>query len=178
MISDLLSKPWVKTGMVLGASGFAISFVIVLFSGGDYFPALVLRPLASAIVMASFGVGAYFLVQNFSPELLKDVFGNSQRSEDRDYTNEESPDLKDEFDFDLDKQDISPDVRSSVAVDETLKIKPNPKSEQETSQKASPQTKSQARVGSDEMLVEGIPLKKDPELMAKAIQHVLDTDKD
>lgn len=186
LIENLLKKFWVKMAIILGVLGFFVSLILVLVAGGGLF-ALLTRPLASAIIMSLFWTMAYFIVKKFVPDfanaMRESFFPNSSDGQEAGNNEENNPD--DDFNFQVNDQD-SPATggeKKTEAKEGTEKVSEDIQLSApeggESSKKADKKVKKKRQAaGGDEILVQGVPIKKDPELMAQAIQHVLDTDKE
>ncbi|MDH4262352.1 MAG: hypothetical protein OEV78_04830 [Spirochaetia bacterium] len=180
IVSDLLHKPGFKISIILGSFGFFISFIIVLIKGGEIHQ-LILRPLASSVIMILFWNVGYLLLQQVAPELIKEIkksFSNSASDSSR--YNEDSGDLNfelDQFDKDSDESG-NKNGNKQEKISEDIELNSNDENDQPVKSTANDSNKKKQRAGGDEILVQGVAIKKDPELMARTIQHVLDTDKE
>jgi len=179
MINNLIQKWNIKATIAFALVGFIVSLVIVIFKGPG-FPEIILRPVFSGIIMAIFWNLCYLLLKKLLPDFtseLETAFGATENGEMADSRLPGMYDESGDFNFDLEKneddrdQDNGDDLEgSSENVSEDLEV---------AESSAKPMVKKRkTTAGSDEILVEGVPIKKDPELMARTIQHVLDTDKD
>jgi len=180
MLKDLIKRLSVKIGGIFALFGFTISLIIVLIKGSG-FPELILRPLASGFIMAIFWAVCYFLLEKLAPDFLGEIKTTFSIAEDlpSQAKGSTSPDDDPNFNFELDPTEPNsgdetqhPDELKSEKVSEDIKI--NMSEPERKINAAKPKTKA----GGDEIMVQGIPIKKDPELMARAIQHVLDKDTD
>lgn len=166
--------------------GFTISFIIVLFKG-DGFPEIILRPLASGIIMAAFWIAGYHLIKILVPEFMNEMESNFSSADDDISENKLSNDISGDLDFELENIENTPGSESgTTSKNETVKGEDLSESNSHSEDMPKNTIKSsngkeaevKKRAGSDEMLVQGVPIKKDPDLLARTIQHVLDTDKE
>jgi len=186
MLNDIINKYSLKSAGIAGIVGFFFSMIIVLISGGG-FPALIIRPLISGVIMALLWVAVYQMLTRFVPEIIA-AFGSSKEkggglsseSSDGMPTSSSARIQDDDFNFELGDNDNGL-IEESVPTQELPKEFPSkeePPRETGIKNENAPPKKNKVAVASDEMLVQGVPIKKDTELMARAIQHVLDTDKE
>ena len=161
------------TMVVTGSLGIIVSAIAALV-GGAGFPSVVIRPFISGLVMALLGGGAYFIVKWKVPEIT-----DSADSDLKDHPSEEINDagVPENMQGDDGKVDTNIEV-DAASTDKNLADKPANKYAGSSSGVYVPQASKNRKVTGDQIEVEGVALPKQPELMAKAVQHVLDTDKD
>ena len=167
---------------VLGALGLLVSTVAGLIAGVRP-PDVILRPLISSIIMASLGVGVYFILQQQTPDLLSTV-----NEEENSYSgtisqkNEMSyMDPKDEGEGEGDiKQDSleTTNSMSDMAGGSSLGESQKHDDDGTLLSRSSRSVAKQSSVSGDTLVVEGVPLENKPKLMAQAIQHLLDQEDD
>jgi hypothetical protein len=184
-INDLVQKLGLKTTFIFGLTGFFISFLIVLINGGG-FPEILLRPLVSGIILALFWNLGYIVIKKFVPDLVNEVQSTFPKSQNGMSENNAQTgsfdDASGDFNFEINNSENSDKGSSSnqnnrEKISEDIKLD-HSDHEEGTTVKTPASAKPKQRIGSDEMLVQGFAIKKDPELMARTIQHVLDTDKE
>ncbi|RME92005.1 MAG: hypothetical protein D6767_04065 [Candidatus Hydrogenedentota bacterium] len=144
-----------KFSFFLAGLGYLLSFLVTLIAGAGVF-AVIIRPILSALFMGGVGAGIYLLLQKIEPEFLEEFESMPESSGD-------------ELEVDLDEdsepleegetqENIDTDFPASEEPLPSTKIKPN-------------QTPKE-----DEIVVEGVAIKNDPQVMADAIQHVMSQD--
>lgn len=138
---------------------------------------MILKPLLSGLLLAAVWTAVYFLLQKFVPDIINE-FKPPESNEN--FVNENGGGINqaEDFNFDL-NEDI---INHKTPLDE-----PGSESgEQQFSEDiritegtsdAKPK-KVRKKAAANEIMVDGVPMAKDPDLMAKAIQHVLDSDED
>ena len=148
---------------ILGGIGLLVSLVAVLL-GGVGFPGLIIKPIASAMFMAMLGAGIYFLLRWQMPALF-DVAGDDLTElED---ISKEVPDTKDDSLPEV-EEDLLPENKYDENIydmDEKLPL-PGVRSKRNISGKEG------------EVVVEGVTLKNQPQVMAETIKALLDQDGD
>jgi len=149
---------------VLGA------FISFLFSviGGSGFPAILYQPFLSALVMALITAVGYFIIKKFAPALLN--FENLETDIKTDDLSSSGDINKDTSDENLDQSDDYESLTSDENEEWNTKTT--------NSKNIRPAEKSTPRrtAGEGEILVEGVPIKNEPKLMAEAIQHLISKD--
>jgi len=167
-MSELLKKPWFKVSAGMALAGFLISFIFVLFGDLNFF-SIIFRPILSALIMGALGFFLYKLIQLFIPEFVAEVDQILEPAPTEDlledipmpeeYTDESEVDGTSDF------EEGSEDDMGDIVINE-----------EDIARKKKDLVKKKGK--EDEIVVQGIPIKKDPGLMAQAVQHVLDTDDD
>ncbi len=155
----------IKAFFIGGGSFFLTSIVAGIIGGVDFFTLLV-RGILFGILGGILGGGGVFLIEKFVPAL------------------KESKEEKEEFLEEMEKEEESfaEELIEETPIGEEEEIKEEKKEEsyQEVleSSSFSPPKKRGVSVKGEEIIVEGVPLKNDPELMAKAIRHLLMEEKE
>ena len=154
---------------ILGGLGVLVSVSTGLVAG-TRFPAAVLRPLVSGICMAALGAGIYFVLEWQTPDLLR-----LNRKD------------KDEEDLDIDlpsDEGSSEDASPGKAADSDQPIEAASGAAFTADHEYDEhilgrQNKIKKHSSSEgQLVVEGVPLENKPKLMAEAIKHLLEQDKD
>ena len=158
----------VRFAIALAALGALVSFLSSLIAGAG-FVGILLQPVIMALVMAAIGSGIYYLVSHLYPEMVAQVrsiflpMGGEAEMSDG-----------------LDDLAINDDIESFTSEGNEESISETDLAASDGSVLATPGSKSSrasfAKEG--EILVEGVPIKNEPKLMAEAIQHLLDQDED
>lgn len=156
----------IKLSVVMFVFGFFLSLSFGFFSGASLWT-IFLRALFSGLTMLALALVLYFVLDVTIPE-VKELLPNSQSKKQ-----EEEAGFSDIATEDLRADDLPLDNTSDQ--DE----KNNPPKESYTPQiteKMMKESKKNKKVAEDEILVEGVAIKKDPELMKNAMRQVLDQD--
>ncbi|MES0488386.1 MAG: hypothetical protein ABUK01_00235 [Leptospirales bacterium] len=171
VMKELLKKAWFKISAAMALAGFVISFIFVLTGELSFF-SILLRPLLSAVVMGALGFLLYKLIQMFIPEFVAEVDNILEPELSEDHL-EDIPmpeEFTDESEVDGSEKTDSEDAGEYEDMGDVVI------NEEEIARKKGELGKRKGK--EDEIVVQGIPMKKDPDLMAKAVQHVLDSDDD
>lgn len=152
-----------KTSAVLAALGFLVSMIASLFAGASWL-SLLWRPLLFASFMAFLGAAIFFLLKSKVPEVIEEFDGTAPLTEE-DGLGLTTSDLADTAIADDETGANYYDGSDSGSADEF-----DPKSPGAGNRKGS--------AGPGELLVEGVRIKNQPEVMADAIKHLMDQDKD
>ncbi len=164
---------------ILGFLGLLVSAIAGL-AAGVHLPTVFLRPIISAICMAGLGAGIYFFLHWQAPDLL------SQKSNDDNFNNKEM------FQSDTISHTSLANIEESNEEDlsgETHRTNQDPSSskgynsgesydENDLLNRDSIRGEKYSSVTQDTVVIDGIPLENKPELMAQAVQHLLDQDDD
>ncbi|MDH5717815.1 MAG: hypothetical protein OEZ22_09270 [Spirochaetia bacterium] len=166
MHAPKINQILLKSIISLGASGFIISLLASIIGSADY-KAIIWQPLVSALVMAILGSAGYFIFEKFIPQFIKKLSAEEDiesMSDSLDIDNTENSE-----NFNIENESISDDIENIEKLEnDDIPIK------ERAINYASAKKKKQA--GEGEILVEGVPIKNEPKLMAEAIQHLLHQD--
>ena len=171
-----LDPIFIKILIVFFILGAFVSIFACLISGVDILT-LILRPILYGLIMAFLGGGLYFLLKSMSPEIIE-VLQKDNVSGDSNGTNLEGDgnlaagtEITDELSTPFDSGE---DVESKIA-----RKNANSSDEMFKSKRSSSITnikRTHAKEG--EILVEGVPIKNEPELMARTIKDLITRDTD
>lgn len=141
----------------LAGFSYALSLFLTLLSGSGVV-AILVRPILSAAAMGILGAGIYFALSGLVPEFLEEL--------------ESGPESEDELEVDLDdniEEEVSPDS-------ENLSSEPDMGLDDDGTLPSTRIKPGQQTAKEGEILVEGVAIKNEPEVMAEAIQHVMSQD--
>ena len=152
---------------VLGVLGLSVSITASLI-GGVGLSFVFLRGLISGVSMVVLGMGAYFILEWQIPGLWS--LNKNKVDSDENFLEENNLEeslLESET---VEEEDIGSE-NSSVSTDQNY-------DNDDLLNKKSTNSDKKSFVSGDTVVVEGVSLQNKPELMANAIQHLLDQDED
>ena len=155
----------------LGIVGLLVSITSALLGGVD-FPDFIIKPIVSAIALATLGVGISFLLESQVPvffEVSDDEEYSKKNSYSQDADQVEIGDIPEE------SKDIKNDLPSEVEKDHTLDYQVDMEGRESLGGRPNKRN-TVPREG--EIVVEGVTFKNEPETMAEAIRTLLDQDKE
>ena len=153
----------------LGTVGLLVSISSALL-GGVSFPDFIVKSIVSAVTLAMLGVGIYFLLESKVPvvfEMLDEGY-NETDLYDSGEDHAKVEDVPEET------KDIKDDPPSETEKDDTLDYQTD--MEDKTLSEGALNTRN-AIPREGEIVVEGVTLKNEPEIMAEAIKTLLIQDK-
>lgn len=185
MKPKLPSNPIILTAAFTAAFGFLLSLLISLFSGGGFFQ-IILRSFVSAMITGIMGAGVVLAIQMIMPDFIEQLQKAKREGGENDQEEEGALDGNMDDGDDLSLDEISGDLDAPVdeflsgidegATSSSSEIKID---EAEITKQKQGGKKGQKRSAkNDEFMVGDVPLKDDPELMAEAVRHVLDSEDD
>jgi len=166
MIKELINEISIRIAILFSIIAYIISLFTSIIFGSTIFMILV-KPLISAFVVGIVAFALYKLIKAFVPEFT-DVVEHSS-SPQRPTSEEEQM-----YD-DILGDDLYSNQQNEVEGDEDNEnqLENGSFNEEQSSDK---KKKPKPRSSGNNIIVEGVPLEKDPDLMAKAVKHILDTD--
>ena len=153
--------------------GLLISSIAGL-AAGVHSPAVIVRPIISAMCMAALGAGIYFLLQWQAPELLSWNNDNQGFNDDQEFNDDQI------FQDDAVTHTNSSDTESSTNKNLSGEAHGAGKNYDDDGllSRGSMGKVKHSSVSGDTIVVDGVPIPNKPELIGQAIQHVLDMDDD
>lgn len=142
--------------------GFFLSLSFGFFSGASILT-IFLRALFSGLTMLALTLVIYFILDITIPE-VNQLLQNSQTKNQE----ETEPSFSD-----LSSEDLADDMLKENAKEDHFQ---EDSYTPQITEKVMKESKKNRKVAEDEMLVEGVAIKKDPELMKNAMRQVLDQD--
>jgi len=166
MIKELINEISIRIAILFSIIAYIISLFTSIVFGSTILMILV-KPLISAMVVGIVAFALYKLIKVFVPEFTDVV---EQSSSPQGSTSEEEQMYDDILGDDL----YSNQKNEAVGDEEYDNQLENDSFDDE--QKNEKKKKPKPRSSGNNIMVEGVPLEKDPDLMAKAVKHILDTD--
>ena len=165
----LFTGTHIKLSTLLAILGALIAFIFTLLSGSGI-TLLIVRPIVSALVMFILGTGIYILFAKQVPEIIAEL--NPPQAEDSVLPIESEGTSNSS---DAAEAMAASDVGSSSNSDfDSVKVA-DPTS---GSYSGAPQSggKKNITAGPGEIVVEGVRIKNQPDVMAETIRHLMDQD--
>jgi len=164
---DFLQSSSVRSALAVGGGTFLVSALISTVAGAGFLTILG-RALLSGLLMGGLTAGLIEVLRKLVPEVME-LF------------EPKGPVSSPESDETLFTQDSSEDdLSSGISIDEAgggSSVEDIRIDENEISRKKSAKPRKKAAKEGD-IVAEGVALENNPELMAEAVKHILDTDKD
>lgn len=178
MLDDLQNPLFIKWTGISAAFGALLSFIISLIAGAG-FPALLYRPFLYGFIMGVVAAVSYFIIKLFIPEIISEFLDENYEDAELDIS-KESENLSNhdsELDLTKDKNKDSDNIKSktneSSLIDENLDLGTQSSS---NAPSARVKPKKEDKVTDEEVIVQGVTLKNEPQLMAEAIRDLMERD--
>ncbi len=165
----LKDKALIKMVSALAAVGFIISLMASLIAGVSFLT-LFFRAILFTVLMGALGAVIFFVFSSFIPEINETLRGDSSFPEDPEY----SPEGEDGTTEPPDYEPLPPDETADMNRSES-DLSGMDSGSKEANYSAT-RKKQEAKEG--HIMVEGYSIKNEPAVMADAIRHLLEQDKD
>ena len=152
----------IKLSVLCAALGMVVSLFSCLL-GGAGFPAVLYRPFLYAVLMGLIGAIVFYFIHFTAPEVINEFKGNDAELDDFEGGDDGLDDSL-AFEDDSDSGDYS---EVDTSVDGNV-----------LSSGSNTGGKPQRKARPGEIMVEGVPIKNEPKVMAEAIKHLLEQDED
>jgi len=189
-MGEFVKTLWFRVSIVFAVLGYFISFLTLVFSKAGILMIL-FRPLISALIMGLIAFVFIKVIEIFIPELSADMESLNSGENDSDENFDLDSDNKIDQNFNNDNPitdevsslDENTEGKSEETVDDggesELQYGMNDDSLKDVvidEDKVKSKKSNLAAKSENTIMVQGVPLEKDPALMAQAVQHVLDQD--
>jgi len=169
----LKDKALIKIASALAAVGFIISLMASIIVGVSFI-SLLLRAFLFAVLMGALGAVIFFVFSIFIPEINETLRGEaSPFSEDPEFSADEEEGTAEPSDYEPSDHEPLPPEETADSLEINL-------SEMDSGPKVSNYSAARKKQVAKEghIMVEGYSIKNEPAVMADAIRHLLDQEKD
>ncbi|GEM_PF-660073 len=178
MLDDIQNPAFIKWIGFSTGLGVLISFLFSLI-GGAGFPEILYRPLLFGILLGILSAGLFFVIKKFVPEVIQEFqnssIGGDIPASDMDGSAEKSYsplEENGEASSGFTAEDILPRGKN----EENLSLDTSSDYSAVEKENTSARKRKKDKITDDEIIVHGVSLKNQPQLMADAIRDLMDKD--
>ena len=155
---------------LLAVLGFIVSLISSIIGGIDWI-SIIIRPIISALIMAGIGFSIFYSFKEKIIEVEHEIFDDPiEHTTEGDSTEEQT--------INNNEQNIDENTIENQNIDTSHISDTSSSQNMGTGSSYIPKTKNKNYQKDGHLVVEGVPIKNEPNLMAEAIKHLLAKDEE